>query len=153
MIKIVDVGSIVMWKGLKKFAITFQSSPLNLLVQLELYFVEMMFRRSSTKIYSFQFEQTKNGILISYWPIYKKHLLLWNYRASWKRTLQEWCLEGPLQQITISYWSNTSNSCFWLANFQNKNIFWNHFVIRAKFWLKCRKAIQLLFLCYKCKVG
>jgi hypothetical protein len=47
-------------------ACTFQSSPLNLLVQLELYFVEMMFRSSSTKIYSFQFEQTKNGILISY---------------------------------------------------------------------------------------
>jgi hypothetical protein len=66
----------------------------------------------------------------------------WNVMANFL----EWCPEGPLQQITISYWSNTSNSCFWLANFQNKNIFWNHFVIRAKFWLKCRKVIQLFFI-------
>ena len=89
-----------------------KSSPLILLSQLEPNFTWMKFRKSYTKIPHF-------AIIGQY----AKNLLLFNYCASWNQTSHEKCLEGSLQKILISFWSDKKHgrhrhSCFWLANIQ-----------------------------------
>jgi len=50
----------------------------------------------------------------------QKTILLWKYYLNCNRTLQEWCLSGPLQKFLILYWP-MDNFCYfgprWLKSY------------------------------------